>query len=87
MLALLRRVNAELGITIVVITHEMDVIKSIADRVAVMDKGRVVEIGETFDVFSSPRETSTRRFVSTVVAGAPPETTCRRCGPGTRVAS
>ncbi|KQO82679.1 MULTISPECIES: methionine ABC transporter ATP-binding protein [unclassified Frigoribacterium] len=70
-LALLRRVNAELGITIVVITHEMDVIKSIADRVAVMDKGRVVEIGETFDVFSAPRETSTRRFVSTVVAGSP----------------
>jgi D-methionine transport system ATP-binding protein len=70
-LALLRRVNAELGITIVVITHEMDVIKSIADRVAVMDKGRVVEIGETFDVFSAPREASTRRFVSTVVAGSP----------------
>ena len=70
-LALLRRVNAELGITIVVITHEMDVIKSIADRVAVMDGGRVVEIGRTFDVFSAPREESTRRFVSTVVAGAP----------------
>ncbi|MBF4578545.1 methionine ABC transporter ATP-binding protein [Frigoribacterium sp. VKM Ac-2530] len=70
-LALLRRVNAELGITIVVITHEMDVIKSIADRVAVMDRGRVVEIGRTFEVFSAPREASTRRFVSTVVAGSP----------------
>ena len=70
-LALLRRVNAELGITVVVITHEMDVIKSIADRVAVMDRGRVVEIGPTFDVFSAPREESTKRFVSTVVAGTP----------------
>jgi len=70
-LGLLRRVNAELGITIVVITHEMDVIKSIADRVAVMDAGRVVETGPTFEVFSAPREASTRRFVSTVVSGAP----------------
>lgn len=70
-LALLRRVNAELGVTVVVITHEMDVIKSIADRVAVMDRGRVVEIGPTFDVFSAPREESTKRFVSTVIAGTP----------------
>ena len=70
-LGLLRRVNAELGITIVVITHEMDVIKSIADRVAVMDSGKVVELGPTFQVFSEPREASTRRFVSTVVAGSP----------------
>ncbi|WP_423917657.1 methionine ABC transporter ATP-binding protein [Frigoribacterium sp. 2-23] len=70
-LALLRRVNRELGITIVVITHEMDVIKSIADRVAVMDRGRVVETGPTFEVFANPREDSTKRFVSTVVSGAP----------------
>jgi len=70
-LALLRRVNAELGVTIIVITHEMDVIKSLADRVAVMDRGRVVETGRTFDVFSQPREASTRRFVSTVVGGTP----------------
>ena len=70
-LALLRRINAELGVTIVVITHEMDVIKSIADRVAVMDRGRVVEVGPTFDVFSAPRQESTKRFVSTVVAGTP----------------
>jgi D-methionine transport system ATP-binding protein len=70
-LALLKRVNAELGITIVVITHEMDVIKSIADRVAVMDSGRVVETGPTFEVFSDPQQASTKRFVSTVIAGTP----------------
>ena len=70
-LALLRRVNRELGITIVVITHEMDVIRSLADRVAVMDGGRIVEQGSVFEVFSAPQEESSRRFVSTVVRGVP----------------
>lgn len=70
-LALLRRVNQELGITIVVITHEMEVIRDLATRVAVMDRGRIVEQGEVFDVFSNPRQDSSRRFVSTVVRGVP----------------
>ena len=70
-LALLRRVNRELGITIVVITHEMDVIKNLATRVAVMDGGRIVEQGKVFDVFSRPRAASSRKFVSTVVRGVP----------------
>lgn len=70
-LALLRRVNRELGITIVVITHEMDVIKNLATRVAVMDGGRIVEQGEVFEVFSNPRQVSSRKFVSTVVRGVP----------------
>ncbi|MBP3044423.1 methionine ABC transporter ATP-binding protein [Arthrobacter jiangjiafuii] len=70
-LALLRRVNRELGITIVVITHEMDVIKNLATRVAVMDGGRIVEQGEVFEVFSNPRQASSRKFVSTVVRGVP----------------
>lgn len=70
-LALLRRVNEELGITIVLITHEMDVIRSLATRVAVMDGGRIVEHGEVFEVFSDPHQDSSRRFVSTVVRGVP----------------
>ena len=70
-LSLLRRVNRELGITIVVITHEMDVIKNLATRVAVMDGGRIVEQGKVFDVFSNPREVSSRKFVATVVRGVP----------------
>ncbi|VFS23605.1 Methionine import ATP-binding protein MetN 2 [Salmonella enterica subsp. enterica serovar Typhimurium] len=53
-LALLRQINAQLGITIVLITHEMNVIKSICDRVAVMSGGKVVESGEVFDVFAHP---------------------------------
>lgn len=70
-LNLLRRTNQELGITIVVITHEMDVIRSIADRVAVLDAGRVVELGETFDVFSNPQSRAAKRFVRSVVKTSP----------------
>lgn len=70
-LALLRKVNAELGVTIIVITHEMDVVRTLADKVAVMEHGRVVEQGTVAEVFSRPREAVTRRFVGTVVDGAP----------------
>ncbi|MFC6354924.1 methionine ABC transporter ATP-binding protein [Luethyella okanaganae] len=70
-LALLKRVNEEFGVTMIVITHEMDVIQTIATKVAVMDGGRVVENGDVFDVFSDPQNPSSRRFVSTVVKGVP----------------
>ena len=64
-LRLLKKVNEQLGITIVIITHEMAVIKEICDRVAVMEGGRVVELGAVFEVFASPREEITRRFIET----------------------
>ncbi|KQX71774.1 MULTISPECIES: methionine ABC transporter ATP-binding protein [Aeromicrobium] len=70
-LRLLKKVNTELGITIVVITHEMDVVKTIADRVVVMEQGRIVEQGPVFDIFSAPQEQATRRFVSTLVDAVP----------------
>ncbi|WP_302183715.1 methionine ABC transporter ATP-binding protein [Rothia santali] len=70
-LRLLTRVNKELGITVVVITHEMDVVSTIADRVAVMEEGRVVEEGPVYDVFSNPRTAPARRFVSTAVKTLP----------------
>ena len=70
-LDLLKRVNEDLGITIVVITHEMDVVAKIADRVAVMEKGRVVEEGNVYDVFSDPQTAPAQRFVSTTVKQAP----------------
>lgn len=70
-LDLLARVNRELGVTIVVITHEMDVIARIAGKVAVMDRGRVVEAGETYDVFTRPHTETARRFVRTVVRALP----------------
>lgn len=69
--ALLRRVNAELGVTILVITHEMEVVKSLADRVVVMERGRVVEAGSTFDVFAQPSHPATQRFVRTLVDDVP----------------
>jgi D-methionine transport system ATP-binding protein len=70
-LELLKRVNREFGVTIIVITHEMDVIQSIATKVAVMDGGRVIEHGPVFDVFSNPQNPSSQRFVGTVVKGIP----------------
>ena len=64
-LKLLERLNRELGITLVVITHEMAVVKEICNCVAVMDHGRVVEEGEVFSVFASPKEELTRSFIKT----------------------
>lgn len=65
-LALLRQVNRELGITILLITHEIPVIKEICDRVAVIEGGRIVEQGETFSVFTNPQHPTTARFVEAV---------------------
>lgn len=72
-LRLLARINDELGVTIVVITHEMHVVRAIADRVAVMEKGRIVEEGRVYDVFSHPQAETTRRFLSTVLSEVPDE--------------
>lgn len=70
-LALLRRTNRELGVTVVVITHEMEVVRAIADRVAVLDAGRVAELGSTFDVFSNPQSERAKAFLATVVHNVP----------------
>ncbi|MDY3049657.1 MAG: methionine ABC transporter ATP-binding protein [Rothia sp. (in: high G+C Gram-positive bacteria)] len=70
-LALLKKVNQELGITVIVITHEMDVVSSIADRVAVMEAGQVVETGSVYEVFSNPQTPVAQRFVSTTVKSLP----------------
>ncbi len=65
-LALLKRVNRELGITILLITHEIPVIKEICDRVAVIEGGSIVEEGETFAIFTRPQHPTTARFVEAV---------------------
>ncbi|MFP7761338.1 methionine ABC transporter ATP-binding protein [Marisediminicola sp. LYQ85] len=70
-LRLLRKVNRELGITIVVITHEMDVVRAIADRVAVIEGGRIVEQGSVFDIFSAPSTDIAKRFIGTVIRNQP----------------
>lgn len=64
-LSLLHHLNQTLGITIVVITHEMAVVKEICNRVAVMDHGKVVEEGTVFSVFATPKEPITRDFIKT----------------------
>ena len=64
-LRLLKNLNEKLGITVVIITHEMAVVKEICDRVAVMEHGRVVEQGEVFNVFADPQQEITRSFIHT----------------------
>ena len=64
-LRLLKKLNETLGLTIVVITHEMAVVKEICDRVAVMEDGKIVEEGDVFSIFSSPKENITKEFIAT----------------------
>ena len=64
-LRLLKHLNEKLGITIVMITHEMAVVREICHRVAVMEHGRVVEQGEVFHVFSKPEQGITKNFIQT----------------------
>ena len=63
-LNLLKDLNRKLGLTIVLITHEMAVIKSICHKVAVMEDGAVVEEGNVYDIFANPRQRITRKFVN-----------------------
>lgn len=70
-LKLLKKVNRDLGITILLITHEMDVIQSICDKVAVMENGRVIESGEVFEIFTNPRHPTTQRFIQSVQQDLP----------------
>ncbi|WP_203582020.1 methionine ABC transporter ATP-binding protein [Microbacterium hibisci] len=70
-LGLLQRINRELGVTILVITHEMDVIRTLADRVIVMEHGRIIESGDVFDVLSAPQHPATRRFVASIIEDVP----------------
>jgi D-methionine transport system ATP-binding protein len=66
-LELLKKINRELGITIVFITHEMEVVKHICDRVAVMQNGKVIELGTVYELFTHPKEELTRSFVHSVM--------------------
>ena len=66
-LALLKKINSELGLTIVLITHQMQVIKEIADRVAVIEGGRNVEQGGVLEVFTRPQQAITRSLIDEIV--------------------
>lgn len=66
-LDLLRKINKEYNITILLITHEMGVIREICDKVAVLEAGKVIEQGSVFDIFSNPQQPTTKRFVRSVM--------------------
>ena len=66
-LALLRKVNREMGLTVVLITHQMQVIKDVADRVAVIEAGRIVEIGSVVEVFTRPQQAITKSLIDEIV--------------------
>lgn len=63
-LDLLAEINSELKLTIVLITHEMDVVRRVCDRVVVLDAGVIVERGAVADVFLHPQHATTKRFVN-----------------------
>lgn len=67
-LGLLRDINRKTGVTVVMITHQMEVVREICDRVAVLSHGQVVELGRTQDVFASPQHDVTRAMVSAATA-------------------
>lgn len=66
-LQLLERIHKELNITILIVTHEIQVIQRLCNRVAVMEHGKVVEKGSVLEVFSNPQQDMTKKFVHTVI--------------------
>jgi D-methionine transport system ATP-binding protein len=81
-LALIRRLRDQLDLTVLLITHEMAVVKEICDRVAVMERGQVIETGRVFEVFTRPAHPTTRRFVADTIGHAiPPGTVARLPAP------
>ena len=70
-LQLLRDINRKLGITVVLITHEMSVIREIADQVLVLEQGRIAELGAVWQVFGNPRHAATRALLAPLQHGLP----------------
>lgn len=66
-LSLLKKINHDLGLTIILITHEMDVIKNICDKVAVMQDGEIIETGPIYDLFANPVKPLTKLFTNSVL--------------------
>ena len=72
-LKLLKKINKEMGVTILLITHQMQDVQMICNKVAVMENGKVVESGSVLDVFGKPQALVTKRFVQTVINDQIPE--------------
>lgn len=80
-LELLKRINADLGLTVLLITHEMEVVKAVTSDVAVIDHGRIVERGHTFDVFTHPKHETTRAMLSGLPGSKLPDAVSRALKP------
>lgn len=80
-LRLLTDINKRLGLTILLITHEMSVVTESCRRVAVMENGRIIEQGDVLDVFVRPRTPTARALVNSATGGDPPEVVTRRLRP------
>ncbi|MCK9314152.1 MAG: methionine ABC transporter ATP-binding protein [Methanocorpusculum sp.] len=72
-LKLLKDINHQLGLTILLITHDMNVIKDACDRVAVIDNSRIVEVGDVLSIFSNPGTPTSRSFINTIINKEIPE--------------
>jgi len=72
-LQLLKQINEKYNITIVMITHEMSIIQKICHKVAVMEKGRIIEEGDVTKVFSQPQQAPTKNFVKTIIDDSLPQ--------------
>ena len=78
-LNLLKKINEELNITIVLITHEMNVVKEICNRMAIMQSGKVIEEGEVYNIFASPETELTKEFIESVVSFEIPDVILKNC--------
>ena len=72
-LKLLKKINRKMGVTILLITHQMQVVQMICNKVAVMESGKIVESGSVLEVFGSPKMPVTKRFVQTVIRDQIPD--------------
>lgn len=72
-LQLLKDINKKMGITIIMITHQMEVVKEIAERIAVIEKGQIIEEGQVVDLFTNPKTETLKKFVGSVMSSDVPE--------------
>lgn len=83
-LRLLEKINKTLNITILVVTHEINVIQHLCNQVAVMERGHIVETGSVLDVFSNPQQNITKRFVRNVLPDTIPASVAAKLKEDTR---
>lgn len=86
-LSLLQSINEKLGITILLITHEMDVIKQICHRVAVLDQGKIIEEGRVLDIFTQPKHAVTKSFVAKCMGESLPQALADKIQPSAQATS